>query len=129
MKIFLSFAKSSFEYSKNPFRIFVPPKNPYRMVVRQKNPFRIIVKRKKSFLSCGQRKNIFEEPEKRRKKGGEQVPSRPCVKQYEKDFFSEKCPKQPEKAKKYAKKERRQTLLFRMSEWCTFRDSNPGPND
>lgn len=70
----------------------------------KKNPFRIVVKRKKSFLSCGQRKNIFEEPEKRRKKGGVQLPSRSYVEQYEKDFFGEKCPKQPEKAKKHAKR-------------------------
>ena len=71
-----------------------------------KNPFRL----------AGGEKIFFEEPEKKRKKGGEQVPSRPYIKQYEKDFFSEKCPKQPEKAKKHAKKERLPTLLFRISE-------------
>ena len=59
-----------------------------------KNPFRL----------AGGEKIFFEEPEKKRKKGGEQVPSRPYVEQYEKDFFSEKCPKQPEKAKKHAKR-------------------------
>jgi hypothetical protein len=59
----------------------------------------------------------LKNPKRGEKRAGEQVPSRPYVKQYEKDFFSEKCPKQPEKAKKYAKKERLPTLLFRMSEW------------
>ena len=76
----------------------------------------MLTKRKKSFCIIRGEKIFFEEPEKKRKKGGEQVPSRPYVEQYEKDFFSEKCPKQPEKAKKHTKKECFDTLLFRMFE-------------
>ena len=98
----------------------------------------MVVSQKKSLLSCGQPKKIlfilslneknpfclvddekifFEEAEKGRKKGGVQFPSRLWVKLKKKDFLSEKCPKQPEKAKKHVKKERLLTLLFRMSEW------------
>ena len=72
---------------------------------------------KNPFCLADGEKICFEEHEKRRKKGGVQLPSRSYVEQYEKDFFGEKCPKQPEKAKKHAKKERLSTLLFRVSEW------------
>ena len=48
-----------------------------------KNPFRL----------AGGEKIFFEEAEERRKKGGVQLPFRPYVEQYEKDFFGEKYPK------------------------------------
>ena len=64
------------------------------MIVRQKNPFRL----------AGGEKIFFEEPEKRRKKGGEQLPSRPYVEQYEKDFFAKNARNSPKKRKNTQKR-------------------------
>lgn len=59
---------------------------------------------KNPFCLADGEKICFEEHEKRRKKGGVQLPSRPYVKHYEKDFFQRKMPKTARKSEKTRKK-------------------------